>query len=121
MIGGAAVLGTAGRADAAPVGADATAQPLTTPPGIVSISSAPEPGVSYRFASWEETSPLNDFLHGRIFSTPGLFTSAGNDFLGTTFDLPPGVLVHDVEVYCFGPGEHPRGHRGLVDGPGDSC
>lgn len=100
VIRGAAVLGPAGRANAALVGADATARPQTTPPGIVSISSPSEAGVSYRFASWLETSPLNDFLHGRLFSPPGVYNGAGSDLLGTTFDLPPGVLVHDVEVYC---------------------
>jgi hypothetical protein len=98
-IGGAAVLGTAGAAGAAPAGADATVEPNATPTGITSISSAPEPGVSYRFASWLETSPVNDFAHGRSFSAHGVFNGSGNDFLGTTFELPPGAVLHDVEVY----------------------
>lgn len=99
VFGSAAVLGAAGLADAAPTSASAVAAPGTTPPGIDSISSPPQAGVSYRFASWIDTSPLNDFLSGRRFATPGVYTSAANDSLGATFDLPPGAIAHDVEIY----------------------
>src|SRR3954454_24118692 len=100
VLGGAAVLGGVGAADAAASRPDATARPDAPPPGLVSISSAPQPGVSYRFASWPDVSALNDILSGRRFSASGVSATEFNDVLGATFDLAPGAIVHDLEIYC---------------------
>lgn len=54
--------------------------------------------MSYRFAGWGDLTPFNDFADGRTFDINGVSASV-HDFLGCFFELPPGVRVHDVEVY----------------------
>jgi hypothetical protein len=76
----------------------ATSRPHGVPAGLSSISSAPEHGVSYRFAMWADLTPLNNLADGRVFQTYGT-SVATQDLLGASFELPPGARVHDVEAY----------------------
>jgi hypothetical protein len=94
---GGSVLLANNRAEAsAPVLTGPDRSPDTTPPGLVSLSSAPELGVGYRFAYWADFSPEIALSEGRTWSG-GVYTT--NDYLAASFDLPPGVLLHDVEWY----------------------
>jgi hypothetical protein len=95
-IGSAAVLGSAVPARASSAGAAVT--PDAPPGGLVSLSTAPEAGVSYKFAMWADASPLNSLANGRIFASSGVYANP-QDIIGAVFDLPPGALVHDVEAY----------------------
>ena len=99
VAGGAALLGGAGiaEASAAPARAQSSVHP-DTPPGISSISSAPAAGISYRFNSWLDFSPELNFTEGRQWSS-GVYTNVTSDYLASTFDIPNGATVHDMEWY----------------------
>ena len=110
--GGAAILGGAvlgaGPASAAPAkatvqgraaGSTRSLRPDAAPGGIAPISSAPQFGVAYQFRSWDDFLPEDDLLFGRKFGGGGFYTSAANDFLAATFDLPPGAVLYDLEWY----------------------
>jgi hypothetical protein len=101
--GAAALLGTAGSAEAAPPlrGPDASRRPAGVPPGLVSISSPPEIGVSYRFAMWSDLTASNDITNGRHFQSEGVtvLSTTTTDSMATCFEVPPGTRVHDVEAY----------------------
>lgn len=101
--GAAALLGTAGSAQAAPRlrGPDARRRPDGVPPGLLPISSPPEAGVSYRFAMWTDLTAANDITNGRHFQSEGVtvLATATSDSMSTCFELPPGARVHDVEAY----------------------
>jgi hypothetical protein len=102
VAGGAAALGLAGPASASP---SVSALPrhrlqVDSPPaGLAPISSAPEFGVGYQFRSWDDFFAEDDLLYGRRFGGAGVYTSAANDFLAATFDLPPGATLYDLEWY----------------------
>jgi hypothetical protein len=97
--GGAAALGAAAPASAQPATPAGHAQADTPPAGLAPISSAPVFGVSYQFRSWLEFTAEDDILLGRKFGGEGVYTSAGSDFLATSFDLPAGATLYDLEWY----------------------
>ena len=99
LASGAAALGMATPAAAAPAPSHGPMQPHTAPGGISPISSAPEMGVSYAFRSWDDFFPEDDLLYGRKFGGGGFYTNGASNYLAATFDLPPGVLLHDLEWY----------------------
>lgn len=107
VAGGAGLLGeaiaTASPASAGvrPGGIRRLAGPAKSPTGVTSISSPPEPNVSYQFLSMFDFTPGDSLANGRLYDEAGVYTPAAEDVLIGTFDAPPGAVLHDVEWYVY--------------------
>ncbi|MBN9620257.1 MAG: hypothetical protein J0H43_11090, partial [Actinobacteria bacterium] len=100
--GGAALLGAARPAGASPVTPNSTHAPDGVPAGLPTpIASAPVPGVSYQFRTFEEFIP-ESFSAGRAWApNAGVYPNLAFGLLATGFDLPPGATLYDVEWYAY--------------------
>jgi hypothetical protein len=102
-VGVAGGTGLLGQATAAPARAAAqpgsTAGPAMPPTGFKTISSPPEPNVSYQFRAFWDFFPGDDMAAGRVWGGNGVYTNKGADQLITTFDAEPGAVLHDIEWY----------------------
>lgn len=77
-------------------------RPASVSPGLPTpISSPPQPGVHYEFRSYDDFEP-GAFADGKNFGGSGAYTpNTSTAPLTTTFDLPPGATLYDVEWYVF--------------------
>jgi hypothetical protein len=73
---------------------DGGGQLTNAAPPLTSIASPPEPGVVYVGRSMDDFRP---FTGGRIFGGYGV--AGDQSDLRATFELPPGALLRDLEVY----------------------
>jgi hypothetical protein len=89
----------AGRPGSSVGGARSIAGPFAPPTGLTTISSPPQPNVSYQFRSFWDLVPADTLAAGRTWGGKGMYTSVSSDALIATFDVEPGVILHDVEWY----------------------
>lgn len=101
--GGAVIAGLPGTAAAAEPDGAAGPPSLDGPGGratpiTLTNASAPAPGIRYEFRGvfdFVAESPTADL----VWSSTGIYASGTESNLWTSFDLPPGAVVHDVEWY----------------------
>lgn len=100
-VGGAAALGMPAAAAASAVPGSGS-RPSDVSPVLPSpISSPPQSGVHYEFRSYDDFEP-GAFDDGKNFGGSGAYTpNSTSAALTTTFDLPPGATLYDVEWYVL--------------------
>lgn len=106
--GAAALAGAAQPAHAAGPGSrrashaeQQVARPATPPALPTPISSPPQIGVTYRFVNWHEFLAEDSVVYGRDFGGSGAYTNVTSDRLAAFIDIPPGAVIHDVELYIY--------------------
>jgi hypothetical protein len=103
--GGAAIAGLPGAAAAADPDGAAGPPALDGPGGRATpitstLASAPEAGVRYEFRGPFDFVVENPSA-GLTWSSLGVYASGGESTIWTSFDLPPGAIVHDIEWYVY--------------------
>jgi hypothetical protein len=103
VAGGVGLLGeaiaTPASAAGRPGSSSVHATPASPPTGFKTISSPPQPNVSYQFRSFWDFTPADTFAAGRAWGGSGFYTPGSLDPLLATFDAPPGAVLHDIEWY----------------------
>jgi len=94
----AAASGSATDADAAPAATTTTAAAPQASPVAASIASAPRNGCLYRYASYFDFSCESPNAN-RAWGGFGVYSQVASTNLWTSFEIPPGTLIREIEWY----------------------